>query len=98
MKVRWTEQSHARLAEIFEFVARDDLEAADRLVARLIEGGEALGRFPRSGRRVPEIRSADVREVIEGNYRIVYRVRKRVVEILTVFEGHRLLRRNEVGE
>jgi len=40
---------------------------------------------------VPELRREDVREVIEGNYRIVYRVTKASVEVLTVFEGHHLL-------
>jgi toxin ParE1/3/4 len=48
-------------------------------------------RFPRSGRVVPELRREDVREVIQGNYRIVYRVTKVSVEVLTVFEGHHLL-------
>jgi hypothetical protein len=40
---------------------------------------------------VPELRREDVREVIEGNYRMVHRVTKVSVEVLTVFEGHHLL-------
>jgi toxin ParE1/3/4 len=39
---------------------------------------------------MPELRREDVREVIEGSYRIVYRVTKVGVEVLTVFEGHHL--------
>lgn len=91
MKVTWTEQALARLAEIQAFVAADDPGAAERLVRQLVDRGEALGRFPRSGRRVPELPRADLREVIEGSYRIVYRIRGKRVEMLTVFEGHRLL-------
>ena len=47
--------------------------------------------MPLSGRRVPEVGRDDVREVIKGAYRIVYRLRNDRAEVLTVFEGHRLL-------
>lgn len=98
MKVVWTEQAYVRLAEIHTFVASDNLAAADRLVARLIARGEALSRFPRRGRPVPELPDADLRELIVESYRVVYRLRGPVVEILTVFEGHRRLRRKELPE
>ena len=38
---------------------------------------------------VPEVGDESVREVIQGNYRIVYRLRNDVVEIATVFYGTR---------
>jgi hypothetical protein len=41
------------------------------------------------GRTVPELPGIDLREIIEGRYRIVYRVQGKRVEIVTVFEGHR---------
>ena len=46
----------------------------------------------RSGRVVPELGDESIREVIHGNYRIVYRMRHDVVEIATVFHGARLFR------
>jgi len=52
---------------------------------------------PRIGRTVPEIANPDIRELLFKKYRIVYRVSKNTVEILTVFEGHRLLRVDEIG-
>jgi plasmid stabilization system protein ParE len=48
-------------------------------------------RQPRAGRVVPEVGREDVREVLVGNYRIVYEVRSAEIRILTVFEGHRSL-------
>jgi len=48
--------------------------------------------MPRSGRVVPELARDDVREVIVGNYRIVYRIEAEAIVILTVFEGHKLLK------
>ncbi len=40
---------------------------------------------------VPELGRDDVREVFLRSYRIVYRVGEDTVDVLTVFEGHRLL-------
>lgn len=89
MKVRWTEQALTRLSEIEEYVAVDRPGAAERLIARLLRRASLLAQTPNIGRRVPELPGSDLRELIEGNYRIVYRVRPPRVEILTVFEGHR---------
>lgn len=41
-------------------------------------------RFPKSGRRVPGYTRDDVRELIEGNYRILYRLGSDRIEVLTV--------------
>jgi plasmid stabilization system protein ParE len=90
VKVRWTEQALTRLADIEDFVAADDPAAAVALTTELVERGNSLARFPRRGRRVPELPESGLREIVEGQYRLVYRVRAGRVEILTVFEGHRL--------
>jgi hypothetical protein len=37
-----------------------------------------------------------LRELIVDNYRLVYRRTPKAVEVLTVFEGHRLLRPDEL--
>ena len=89
MKVAWTEQAEERLQEIDDFISQNSPETALRFIGKLIERGDRLGAFPNSGRRVPELDSNDIREIIEGNYRIVYRVKPQRIEILTVFESHR---------
>lgn len=90
MKPLWTEQAYLRLAEIYAFVASDSVDSAERLVDRLEHRAERLTRFPESGRHVPEFPFSEFREVLVGNYRLVYRVRGGHVEIVTVFEGHML--------
>ena len=97
MKVVWTEQAFLRLAEIEDFIARDNPPAAVTLTTRLIEKAEALAGFPQMGRQVFEIPGSDLRELIDGNYRIVYRIRKNI-EIITVFEAHRLLPEDDLIE
>lgn len=89
MKVIWTDQALVRLAEIQDFIARANPDAAERLVDRIVERGEGLSKFPEMGRMVPELPGTGIREIIEGHYRIVYRVQAKVVQVLTVFEGHR---------
>jgi plasmid stabilization system protein ParE len=96
MKVVWTEQALVRLLEIREFIAADDPDAALAHVARLIARGDSLRALWRRGRAVPELRTPAIREVIERGYRIVYRVRRDRIEILTVFEGHRRLPRGDL--
>ena len=95
MKVTWTEQAWERLLEIERFIACDDPGAAARLVDRLIDRGDALADHPDRGRRLPELPESGLRELIVGNYRLVYRRTSVAVEVLTVFEGHRSLRPGE---
>jgi plasmid stabilization system protein ParE len=51
-----------------------------------------------SGRRLPELPDSDLRELLVGNYRVVYRRRAKRIEVLALFEGHRLLRESELTE
>ncbi|MBC7961859.1 MAG: type II toxin-antitoxin system RelE/ParE family toxin [Steroidobacteraceae bacterium] len=98
MSVKWSREAGENLVDIEEFIARDGVERAIRFVDALIDHAEAiLADNPRSGRSVPEISNPDIRELIYRGYRIVYRLNGDRIEILTVFEGHRLLRLNESG-
>lgn len=98
MSVTWSQEAGENLVAIEDFIARDSLERAVRLVDALIDHTEAiLTDNPGSGRTVPEIGNPDIRELIYRGYRIVYRLNGDRIEILTVFEGHRLLRLDESG-
>ena len=99
MNVTWSNEAGENLIEIEEFIARDSLERAVRFVDALIDHAEAiLADNPKSGRTVPEIGNPEIRELIYRGYRIVYRMSGNRIEVLTVFEGHRLLRLNESGD
>lgn len=74
----------------------DDPVAAERWVERLVRRAKDLALFPESGRRLPERPRSTLRELIYGNYRIVYRATAKRVEVLTVFEGHRLLPQDDL--
>ena len=88
MKLRWTQRSRGDLIEIGRYIARDKEAAARRWLERLRRSARAAAKQPRAGRVVPEVGREDVREILVGNYRIVYEIQKAEIRVLTVFEGH----------
>lgn len=91
MKVRWTARAAARLDAIHDYIAGQDPAAAERVVRGLLQRTEQIASFPESGRRVPDYTRIDVHELIEGNYRIVYRLHRQQVDVLTVMHCAQLL-------
>lgn len=91
-RVIWAPQAIEDVEAIRSYVERDSAHYADLLVERLVAAVGRLEAAPRSGRVVPEVKDESLREVICGNYRIVYRLRADFVEVLTVFHGARLFR------
>lgn len=87
----WSDQAGSDLDAIADFIALDDPVSAVQWVEQLVAAAERLPQAPRMGRKVPEFGREDVRELIQGTYRIVYRISKESIEVLTVFQGHRLL-------
>ena len=92
MKLFWTDESLDKLSAIDDFISRDSPQSAENFVKYLIERGESISENPQLGRIVPEILNPEIREIIAKGYRIVYRIKQDRVEILTVFEGHKLLK------
>lgn len=68
----WTELAIDDLQSIHEYISKDSKIYADRLIEKIINRVDQLKEFPRSGRVVSEFNSEIIRELIEGNYRIVY--------------------------
>jgi len=92
VRVHWSRRALQDLREIGAFISQDSPSAARRWINRLQESARKAATMPRAGRVVPELNLENIREVLPGNYRLVYRLKEREIEILTVFEGHRLLR------
>ena len=86
----WTDRAVSDLESVGDHIALDNPAAAERWVGRLVVAAQNAASAPLAGRRVPELARDDVREVFLRTYRIVYRITDERVEVLTVFEGHRL--------
>ena len=96
MKIIWTQEALDQLTEIEDYISQDSPERALKFIDQLIEHTSPLSDQPRLGCTVPEIANPDIREIIFKKYRIAYRLKKNCIEILTVFEGHMLLRIDEI--
>ena len=92
MNVVWSSEAFGKLDEIERFIAQDNPERAFAFTELLLEKGDSIASFPEMGRVVPQLSRPDIREILVGNYRIVYRANPTQVVILTVFEGHRVMR------
>jgi toxin ParE1/3/4 len=64
----------ADLAEIIEYIAHDNLDAALRVARELLARTRTIGEHPRIGRIVPEFQIETLRELVHGAYRIVYEI------------------------
>jgi plasmid stabilization system protein ParE len=88
-QVRWTVGAVQDLRGIVEFIGRDSLAYAESTAARILEAVGRLASQPRLGRLVPEYRDRNLRELIVGNYRIVYRASGQQVSVIAVIHGSR---------
>ena len=91
MKIIWSPLAIDRASEIAEYIALDKPSAADKWITTLFSKVEQLVSSPKMGRVVPEIGDEQFRELIYSNYRIIYRVEKRRVSILTIRHGKQIL-------
>ena len=91
MKLRWSDHARRDLLAIGRYIDRDKPQAARGWIEQLRERARQAAENPLAGRVVPELGRDDVREVFLRSYRIVYSVGEETVDVLTVFEGHRLL-------
>ena len=98
MKVVWSPLAVERAYEAAAYIARDRPEAALRWLDGLFEVTDRLETFPQSGRIVSEIGLPEFREVVYRKaYRVIYRIEKTRVSILTVRNFARLLDGSELG-
>ena len=72
VKISWTPLAQNDLQEIEEYIARDSHSYAIITVEKIFFRTSILAKYPKIGRIVPEFENENIRELIEGNYRIVY--------------------------
>lgn len=97
MRVVWAPLAIERAAEIARYIAADRPAAAARWIETLVRVVASLGVHPRRGRRVPELARDDLREILHGEYRVIYRIDSRRVVVLTVRHGRRQFDPSEVA-
>jgi Plasmid stabilization system protein len=90
VSIVWSDRSLLDLRSIRDYIARDSDQSAREFLRKLINHVSILESAPKTGRKVPELDTDTIRELVFGNYRIVYTWTPESIYIVTVFEGHRL--------
>lgn len=87
MKVHWTDTAEEHLDAIHDYIALDSPAYAKHMIDRLTRRSMQIADFPLSGHRVPEFDIEQIREIIEGPFRIVYHIKPDQIDILAVIHG-----------
>ena len=89
----WTRPAVDDLLQITRDIMTDNPSAARAFADSIKAKVGRLRTFPESGRVVPEFPLSGLREVLIGDYRVIYRFLKstRTVQVLAVHHGARLL-------
>jgi|SRR5579859_4853433 len=91
VEVEWSAQAAEDLESIVEFISKDSPQYARLFVSDIFRALDRIAAFPHSGRVVPESGNPAIREVILGSYRLMFRVGKGKVGLITIRHGARLL-------
>ncbi|CEJ13288.1 Toxin RelE4 [bacterium YEK0313] len=84
--LRWTRRAVRRLDQIGFHIAKDDPQAAARLVARILSAVDRLGSHPAMG-RVGRIKGTREYVFADIPYIVAYRVKSETVDIITVLHS-----------
>jgi len=84
MKLVWSPLAVERALEAKAYIASDNPKAADKWASGLVSAVSKLKRHPKLGRVVPEIGLEEYRQLVYGNYRVVYWISTSTICVLTV--------------
>ena len=90
--IRWSPRAVSNFEQICEYIAKDSEHYARLFAKKINTIVKTIPQFPLSGRIVPEYKNENLREKIYQNYRIVYRLKEEIIEIVTICHGAKRLR------
>ncbi len=93
VEIKWTQQSIEDLQHIAAFISKESPYYAQIQIEKFFEKTLILETYPKAGRVVPELATENIRELIEGNYRIIYRIVTNLqVDVLSVHHSSKILK------
>jgi len=94
-EIVWSPRAIKDIDEIANYIAKDSTQYAEAQTRLFFSIAIVLEKYPYSGRIVPELAIASIRQLLCGHYRIIYEVfSKDKIGILTVHHQSRLLKNN----
>ncbi|MBU1367899.1 MAG: type II toxin-antitoxin system RelE/ParE family toxin [Bacteroidetes bacterium] len=97
VRINWTFQAKDDLKSIAEYISRDSRKYAKLQVLRIKNRTDLLKSQTYLGKIVSEIDKENIRELIEGRYRVIYKiVSEKQIDILTIHHTARVLTRRTI--
>ena len=86
----WLKSAKNDLKSIYEYIALDSKRYAKYHVNQIHEGTKILTNHPTAGKIVSEYENEAIRELVYGQYRIIYRIiNSNLIHILLIHHGAR---------
>lgn len=82
-------EAEADLNDIWDYIAADNVSAADRVASEVKHALDKLVAFPRSGHRRPDLTSRPLRFVRVRDYLIAYAPDEKPIWVIAIMHGHR---------
>ena len=84
--IKWSPRARIRLLGCMRYIAEEcqDWPTVLNWRNRVYAAVEQLTDFPGSGSIVRELNLSDIRQVIIGDYRVIYRVKRKTPEVISV--------------
>jgi len=92
VKILWTELAIDDLKNIHDYISKESNVYANNTIEKLVSRVDQIEQFPESGRIVPEYGKRSLRELIQGSYRIIYKVNRQYIGIIRIHHSARLLK------
>jgi len=82
-------QARVDLDEIWDFIAQDSLDAADKVIADILASIDAMVTFPNQGHQRPDLTSRPLRFMLVRDYLIAYAPEEKPLWVTAVLHGRR---------
>ena len=89
LKIQFTDRALHEMREILGYIAQDNPLAAGKLADLIIKGLEHKARFPKSGRRIPEVPKHHARELVVPPCRTFYSVDAKFLHVLSMMRAEK---------
>jgi plasmid stabilization system protein ParE len=96
LKIIWSPLAVDQVRDIASYIALDKPGVAVQWAEKIFNSVEILHENPECGRIVPEIKRKEIRELVQGNYRIIYKIKLKEILVLVVQSGWQKLKEDEI--
>lgn len=94
VRIKWLAYAKLDLKEISDYISLDSKHYAKLQIDKILSKTQIIKKQIYIGKEVDEINDSAIREIIEGNFRIIYRIiNSNETHILMVHHGARDLRK-----